>query len=298
MRSGVADCNSVDRYIHIFTASDLTTLRGWLVDDIFGGSLPSEVGTLSSVTSPVAGLTGLSTTEKITFSGFDARPRVWTPSSANGDLMILHQGHSGNYNDYSFDVALQTYLTEGFVVCGLVMPGGVDEVTSGTSTSHNSTTPALSTFIGPVIAAINTLEGDVSGIYMSGLSGGGWTTTLAAAVDTRIVKSYPTAGSLPITSYVNRDYEQYLDRIPLRATYQDLYILGSSPAGRRQKQILHTTDSCCFNLQQYNSTPSYSEKVSNRAAELGGSFELVWVVKTDHEFDSTIITDEIFPEIT
>jgi hypothetical protein len=32
---------------------------------------------------------------------------------------------------------------------------------------------------------------------MLGLSGGGWSTTLAAAVDPRIQLSFPTAGSVP-----------------------------------------------------------------------------------------------------
>jgi len=34
-------------------------------------------------------------------------------------------------------------------------------------------------------------------IYMAGLSGGGWSTTFAAAIDKRIDASFPIAGSLP-----------------------------------------------------------------------------------------------------
>jgi hypothetical protein len=36
-------------------------------------------------------------------------------------------------------------------------------------------------------------------VYMMGLSGGGWTTTLAAAVDPRIETSFPIAGSTPLS---------------------------------------------------------------------------------------------------
>jgi hypothetical protein len=54
---------------------------------------------------------------------------------------------------------------------------------------------------------------------MLGLSGGGWTTTLAAAIDPRIEVSFPTAGSTPFsfkhdTAVYNdvEDYEQQIAR--------------------------------------------------------------------------------------
>ena len=34
-------------------------------------------------------------------------------------------------------------------------------------------------------------------VYLAGLSGGGWSTTFAAAIDPRIVASFPIAGSVP-----------------------------------------------------------------------------------------------------
>jgi hypothetical protein len=54
-------------------------------------------------------------------------------------------------------------------------------------------------FIEPVVLSINyavTLGYET--ILMMGKSGGGWTTTIAAAVDPRISVSFPIAGSVPL----------------------------------------------------------------------------------------------------
>ena len=56
-----------------------------------------------------------------------------------------------------------------------------------------------------MIIAINYIEqiyGDVN-ISMCGFSGGGWTTTIAAAIDPRIKNSFPVAGSLPVFLIAN-----------------------------------------------------------------------------------------------
>lgn len=50
-------------------------------------------------------------------------------------------------------------------------------------------------FIEPVVLTINyALTLGYKRIIMSGLSGGGWTTTVAAAIDPRIQLSMPGAG--------------------------------------------------------------------------------------------------------
>ncbi len=58
-------------------------------------------------------------------------------------------------------------------------------------------------FIEPVVRSINFATGLKSHglILMAGKSGGGWTTTMAGAIDTRIRHSYPIAGSMPIYTY-------------------------------------------------------------------------------------------------
>src|SRR5882724_11589473 len=58
---------------------------------------------------------------------------------------------------------------------------------------------AVRFFVEPIAAALNCLlaDGGYRSVYMVGLSGGGWTTTLYAAIDPRVRRSYPVAGSLP-----------------------------------------------------------------------------------------------------
>jgi len=116
-------------------------------------------------------------------------------------------------------------------------------------------------------------------IVMVGLSGGGWTTTVSAAVVMGIELSIPIAGSIPkwpTTGYskwlpdlpeghhpeakspdvfhpaplpgAGGDYEQQQER-PMYATvggYSELYVLGALEKSRWQLQILHEYDSCCF----------------------------------------------------
>lgn len=54
-------------------------------------------------------------------------------------------------------------------------------------------------FIEPVVLAVNYAKAlGYDEIVMLGLSGGGWTTTVSAAVDSRIKLSIPVAGSVSV----------------------------------------------------------------------------------------------------
>ena len=46
---------------------------------------------------------------------------------------------------------------------------------------------------------------------MAGLSGGGWTTTIASALDPRIVLSFPVAGSVPFAMRDEHPGDPYHD---------------------------------------------------------------------------------------
>lgn len=58
---------------------------------------------------------------------------------------------------------------------------------------------ALRYFLEPVFLTINYAKTvlNIPEIHMAGLSGGGWTTTFASAMDKRIQTSFPIAGSIP-----------------------------------------------------------------------------------------------------
>jgi PhoPQ-activated pathogenicity-related protein len=104
---------------------------------------------------------------------------------------------------------------------------------------------------------------------MMGLSGGGWTTTLAAALDERIEASFPVAGSLPLNIRTGEsvgDWEQMLPGISHLVSYEDLYVMATS-SGRRQMQVLNLHDPCCF----ASDGAAYRDEVS---AATGGQWSL------------------------
>jgi hypothetical protein len=140
---------------------------------------------------------------------------------------------------------------------------------------------AVRYFLEPVARAINYLiSNGIDDIAMTGISGGGWTTTLYTALDTRIGKSYPVAGSLPFylrSRDMNNpstfgDYEQYIPEIYRIANYLELYIMGSYGENRSQLQILNKFDACCFSGTGYL---SYLDLIQKRVEQLAqGAFDV------------------------
>jgi hypothetical protein len=112
---------------------------------------------------------------------------------------------------------------------------------------------------------------------MIGVSGGGWTTTLYAAIDPTIQSSYPVAGSLPLflrTAPCNDsgDWEQAGPSLYNKVDYMDFYILGAYGKGRKQIQMLNHYDSCCFEGIRY---VTYENTVKSVVNKLGkGAFDV------------------------
>ena len=209
------------------------------------------------------------------------------PKVKNNRLVILHQGHFSTFNDtaipddleYGMRRTIEGLLGDGYSVLALYMPCEADFVTSitvsdfGGLTAHDDlfrldkyrpeTGSPMKYFLEPVTACLNYLsthaKEDNFPVYtdfsMVGFSGGGWTTTVYAAIDTRITLSIPVAGSIPL--YLRSgasvgDTEQTLPEFYSIAGYPDLYVLGSDGDGRRQIQILNRTDWCCFSEVQHD----------------------------------------------
>ena len=121
------------------------------------------------------------------------------------------------------------------------------------------------------------LKNGYSKSHMIGISGGGWTTTLYAAIDARIEKSFPVAGTYPIylRSECKRDwgdYEQTEPGLYRIANYPELYIMGAFGKGRKQFQLLNKYDSCCFAGPKYQ---LYADVIKSKIKELGlGEFDI------------------------
>jgi len=194
------------------------------------------------------------------------------PVNPNNKLIVYHGGHSGD--PINRNKTMQSFLDEGYTLLTFTMPlFGMNSQpvikNLGKFTEHESF-PLLDTeeftsikfFLEPIYVSLNYINEnyDFCEIYMTGLSGGGWTTTIYSAIDTRIDKSYPIAGSLPLIYPVaGRDYEQLVSIYFDIADYLDLYIMASHK--RKQIQILNSQDSCCFRGILYEMLP-YENKIN------------------------------------
>ena len=142
-------------------------------------------------------------------------------------------------------------------------------------------------FVEPVVTVLNYLKVnfDYTLVSMVGFSSGGWVATLAAAVDTRIVKSFPIAGSYPIYLRSNSqrdwdDYEQTVPELYRTVNYLELYVLGATGSNRQQLQILNQYDACCFGGTK---SETYKDIVKARVTDLGpGKFD-VFLDASHHE---------------
>jgi hypothetical protein len=157
-------------------------------------------------------------------------------------------------------------------------------------------------FVEPVVIVLNYLEKNFhySSVSMVGISGGGWTTTLAAAIDTRIKKSFPVAGSYPIYLRSNSmrdwgDYEQTVPEIYRTVNYLELYMLGSYGIHRKQLQVINQYDACCFAGTKWE---TYKDIVRERVHRLGtGEFDLFLDATHREHLISVAATSRILDEL-
>jgi uncharacterized repeat protein (TIGR01451 family) len=238
-------------------------------------------------------------------------------------LLIFHQGHSEFLLTNGGQQVMRYFLDRGFAVMAFWMPlfgenpKTLTDLYGSTLTLGNHDLMAeyledsrggfIRFFLEPVVAGLNYVSSELSfdDVNMVGISGGGWTTHLLSALDTRIAGSFPTAGSLPLYLHdgpcpngTQGDAEQYWP--PLyqdRAGYLDLYVLGGYGPGRGQIQILNQYDSCCFYGVNYR---TYAPDASAAAAGLGSGSFSVYLDSThaEHKISDSVIDGVIYPAIS
>ncbi|MCK6505132.1 putative metal-binding motif-containing protein [Myxococcota bacterium] len=277
-----------DDELDIHTIEDAVRARSDALRFIYGApSLPTGTPVVEThVDSPMSGLDGLDHVDRLTMElshGFTSVAYLFHPVKSNGKLMIFHQGHSVAYAADGGQQAVDFFLGRGWQVVAMCMP--LYGECTGPYASHGEMYSAtfegasyLQFFLQPVAEVVNYAQDDLGAreIGMIGISGGGWTTTLAAALDPRIRVSVPVAGSLPIylRSHARDlgDAEQYGYEFYQVIGYPDLYVLGSIGAGRRQLQVLNRYDSCCFAGTLYQ---DYEDEVAARVEGLApGAFSV------------------------
>ena len=228
------------------------------------------------------------------------------PVQSNNKLIIYHGGHDGDFIVAKDLIAF--FLKNGFAVIGMSMPleglNGrpvveLERIGTVQLTFHDQlkllkmkSGHPVQLFLTPVAVVLNYAQSlGYDSIFMTGVSGGGWTTTMYAALDPRITRSYPAAGTLPLHLRADRqrtntaqrpadwgDYEQTIPELQSIANYLDLYILGSLGEHRKQLQIINKNDPCCFSGEAFK---AYEGAVNDRARTLGGGSFAVYLDTTN-----------------
>lgn len=298
--------------IHINQEKDVLPLRSELIRRIWQtntlpDTLPIEV--IEDVGNPESGdddryndLENLSHVDSLIIdsgNGFIAEVYHFIPLESINRAIIYHQGHTGDFFKGKNTIAF--FLSLGFDVYGISMPGETPHypIPKYILDTHYGDINTLyfrkkhiifgelfsafghygyNFFIEPTITTINYIESmGITDINMIGLSGGGWTTVMAAAVDTRIRRSYPVAGTYPMyLRYSDRngfigDFEQWLIGIMPEISYLDMYILGSIGKNRKQLAVYNKYDSCCFYGLGYE---LWYGRLQSFIEELGGEYEI------------------------
>jgi hypothetical protein len=197
---------------------------------------------------------------------------LFHPHNSNGKLFIYHAGHCAGVA-ISEDVMVNGLGTDpGLVIPQLIAAGYTvlavpmfhyqfspfDGYVCGYNRhdeffADNLYTFPLGYFFKPLAASLNQLgRSNYSAIYMCGLSGGGWATSVYPALDSSIQISVPVAGSWPMplrqVFFTDGDseqayppiYSQFLD-------YHELYTLACLAPARKMLQINNRLDPCCYN---------------------------------------------------
>jgi hypothetical protein len=271
-----------DRTITVHSPREIEKKRSELINYLWGSEgfpkrrLPDTV--VTNIATPVQGLTNLARVDELRMElapGLQALAYHFIPQKPNRELVVVHQGHGCTLDDdpsptdigYGLQRTINGLLREGYGVLGVFMPhmrpgdcsGGHDAM-FGTNQAPKIGS-AIKYFLEPTAIGLNHVKkgGRSSPSYrafhMVGLSGGGWTTTIYAAVDPNIRCSFPVAGTIPLylrTGGSVGDREQFEATFYGLAGYPDLYLLGAQGRGRKQVQILVRRDDCCFGQAQHD----------------------------------------------
>jgi polygalacturonase len=289
-----ADCaveNTDDRDIRIHNKAEAAKKRVEIIRAIWGrDSLPqrSDVVLSADILSPLNPSSFVARVDKIEIpvnapvaegtEPIKDLAYLFVPVSRNNRLVILNPGHTCTVKsepkgeEYRIEETITGLLQGGFDVLAVYMPHVTD---TGCSLDHcrvmntplgegdHPATYGLRFFLEPEIVGLNYLlkHYQYQNVNMIGLSGGGWTTNLLAAMDDRIKYSFSVAGSMPL--YYRHagsmgDVEQFLPQLYRDiAGYPDLYVLGAIGKGRKQVQILNRYDDCCFGQKQHDPERNY-----------------------------------------
>lgn len=327
-----------DRALTIRTTRDVAGKRRALIQHLWGEAgfpkrlLPDVI--LTNIASPVKQLTHLARVDELRIDlapGLQGLAYHFLPQHPNRELVVVHHGHACTFDDdpspaetgYGLQRTIQGLLREGYGVLAVFMPHmRPGDCTGGHEAMFQMKTAGspMKFFLESTAVGLNYAKArnradhfpNYRAFHMVGLSGGGWTTTVYAAIDPTIRCSFPVAGTLPLYLRVGGsvgDHEQFEPSFYGIAGYPDLYVLGAHGSGRRQVQILVRRDNCCFGEAQHDAKAlgipyddalrEYERRVQATLKPLRrGSFRLeIDEVAPAHMISHHAIDDVILPEL-
>ena len=288
---------------------------------------------MTNIASPVRQLSHLARVDELRIDmapGLQGLAYHFIPQHPNRELVVVHHGHACTLDDdsspadagYGLQRTIHALLREGYGVLGVFMPhmrpgdctGGHDAMFQMTTTGS-----PIKYFLEPTAVSLNYLKTrsrsghfpNYRAFHIAGLSGGGWTTTIYAAIDPAIRSSFPwrerflcicVGGSVG-------DREQFEPSFYSIAGYPDLYILGASGRGRTQVQILLRRDDCCFGEAQHDAKAAglpYADAMREYEGRVRSALKGNWSRLVPPEIDETApshmishhaIQDVILPEL-
>jgi hypothetical protein len=307
----------IESLTHIRTNTDVERLRADLIKQIWPRGYPTGTSSVaaSAATSgkndpSASGLyvssfagdrrSNLQSEQRLTITlgeGLVSVVYVWTPRTTNNRLFIVADGHTDSMVNETNYATANALLGQGFTVAWLQMPLLGDNLSASSPAApfpascrkgcdrHAAIFAAFGAsgfryFLEPVVVALNYLlaQRQYRDVTMMGASGGGWTSLLAAAIDTRITYSAEVAGSLPMylrtgpcgkPNVGDAEQRNWPGNLYSRITYVDLYIMAANGAQkdgtpRKHLQINNQFDACCFFGIAHQ---SYSEALTKYIAD-------------------------------
>jgi hypothetical protein len=263
---------NVQSLIHIDDETDITKIRNQIIDYVWKEDGFSKTKMPSKIEQNIQDeryydIINLEKIDKITLTmeyGVESHGYIFVAEEKNNDFVFYHQGHDGDF--INGKKTIEFFLEKGYSVVAFSMPllgmnnqptVNVENIGVIKLTGHehfrlldSDDFSSIKFFLEPIMVAVNYIENNYNSnsIFMVGISGGGWTTTMYSAIDDRIDKSFPVGAMLPLFISLNAPaiphYESVLLELYKKSSYLDLYILGSFGEGREQIKIINKFASC------------------------------------------------------
>jgi len=298
--STVIQNESVDIYplIHIKNIDDISRVRSDLINYIWIDEkypLTKYPAIVSDISDPrydnFSNLKQIDKIEHIMEFGVNSVAYHFIPQNANNELILYHQGHGGDF--FLGKDTIDFFLENGYSVLAFTMPlVGMNDTPNYNDPNLGVMTLKLHSdfellessnfhpvkfFFEPLVVSLNYIDSefDYENYYMVGISGGGWTTVVFPAIDSRIKESYSVAGSVPfIFRSIDKNYGDYEQRLPemyRTANYFDLYLMASIGEDRKFVQIFNKFDPCCFS----GDYQIYEDELKQIATLIGGEYDMI-----------------------